>query len=88
MRDDPRSVMGGQFQITLPALWRNGHEIDKGDVVKAHYNRKSVLIVSGRELLPLEEDLIDILLSIPEFVNTKELAVKIKKFVETIIEMP
>jgi phosphate uptake regulator len=79
MRDNIRSVMGNQFQITLPSDWRNTQNVGKGDKVHAHYEPNSVLIITAaRPLTALENHLIDLLIRLPNLRKTKEITEELR----------
>jgi len=86
-----RKVQGAQFYITIPKEWRRleGHNIVKGDTLDAHFESKSVLILNpqGREIDPIEQSLIDILIALPKLVGTTKLIENLKILVEKLAEV-
>lgn len=87
----PRKVQGAQWYITLPVEWRSpdSHEIKKGDVLDAHFEPGSVLILNpkDRKIGPIEENLIKILIGWPKLVDTQELVENLKGLVEQLDEV-
>lgn len=80
-----RKVQGAQWYITLPAEWRDagGHDIKKGDTLKAHFEPDSVMVLNPdtRELSDLEDKLIKVLLNFPRLVDTRELIEDLREIV-------
>jgi len=79
-----RKVQGAQWYITLPKEWRNGHDIKKGDIVEAHFEDESLLVINpqNREMTLLEMTLVDVLISLPKLEDTKKLIETLKSIVE------
>jgi len=83
-----RKVQGAQWYVTLPKEWRNGHSIKRGGTLNAHFNPTSVLIFNpkGRAMSPIERNLVDVLIGLPQLVNTKELVDTLRALLEQLDE--
>lgn len=81
-----RKVQGAQWYVTLPKEWRgkDGHNIEKGDSLDGFFNPDSVLIFNPkkRKISPIECTLIEILIGLPQLMDTRELVEDLRALVE------
>ena len=78
-----RKVQGKQWYITVPSEWRDGHGVERGDTLTAHFEQDSVMILNPqtRELSDLEGKLIHVLLNLPKLIDTRELIENLREIV-------
>ena len=54
-------VFGSSLAMTLPAMFAKANEIEKGSVIKVHYDLNGVLVMSNNDAVKTRECVIEIM---------------------------